>query len=91
MIKRVIKEYSILTFGAVLAATAMYFFMLPSNLAIGSSAALAMVLSNVIPLPVSLMSLIINVFLLICGFLQNGVHVHRNAALPWYLGVDLSQ
>lgn len=92
MIKRVIKEYSILTFGAVLAATAMYFFMLPSNLAIGSSAALAMVLSNVIPLPVSVMSLIINVFLLICGFLLIGPEfgvktVYTSIVMPLSLGI----
>ena len=92
MIKRVIKEYSILTFGALLAATAMYLFMLPSNLAIGSSAALAMVLSNVIPLPVSLMSLIINVFLLICGFVLIGPEfgaktVYTSILMPLSLGL----
>ena len=92
MIKRVIKEYSILTFGAVLAATAIYLFMLPCNLAIGSSAALAMVLSNIIPLPVSVMSLIINVFLLICGFVLIGPEfgaktVYTSIVMPVSLSV----
>jgi hypothetical protein len=92
MIKRVIKEYGILTFGAVLAATAIYLFMLPCNLAIGSSAALAMVLSNIIPLPVSVMSLIINVFLLICGFVLIGPEfgaktVYTSIVMPVSLSV----
>ena len=72
MIKRAVKEYFIITFGAVLAAAAIYFFMLPSHLTIGSGTALAMVISNFIPLPVSAISLALNVFLLITGFLLVG-------------------
>ena len=60
-----IKDFSIITFGAVLAAAAIYFFMLPSHVAVGSASALAMVLGNFIPLPVSMITLAINVFLLI--------------------------
>ena len=41
MIKRAIKDYTIITFGTILAAAAIYFFMLPSNLAVGSGTALA--------------------------------------------------
>lgn len=72
MIKRNIKEYLIITFGALLSAVAIYFFMLPSHVAIGSGSALAMVLSNFIPLPISVISLIINVVLLIIGFILIG-------------------
>lgn len=72
MIKRNIKEYLIITFGALLSAAAIYFFMLPSHVAIGSGSALAMVLSNFIPLPISVISLIINVVLLIIGFILIG-------------------
>ena len=66
------KDFLIITFGAVLAAAAIYFFMLPSHVAVGSASALAMVLGNFIPLPVSMITLAINVFLLIMGFILIG-------------------
>jgi uncharacterized membrane-anchored protein YitT (DUF2179 family) len=72
MIKNIIKEFVIITFGAILAATAIYFFMLPLNLAIGSGSAIAMMLSTFIPLPVSMLSLGLNVILLIIGFILIG-------------------
>ena len=72
MKKRVIWEYTVITFGAILAAAAIFFFMLPSHVAVGSGSALAMILSNFIPLPVSVISLALNVFLLIIGFLLVG-------------------
>ena len=53
-------------------AAAVFFFMLPSHVSVGSGAALAMVLSNFIPLPVSVITLIMNVGLLIIGFLLIG-------------------
>ena len=67
-----LKEFVIITFGAVLAAAAIYFFMLPSHLAVGSASALGMVLSNFIPIPVSVITLLLNVFLLILGFILIG-------------------
>lgn len=63
-----LKEFIIITFGAVLAAAAIYFFMLPSHVAVGSASALGMVLSNFIPIPVSVITLLLNIFLLILGF-----------------------
>jgi len=67
-----VREYLVITFGAILAACAIYFFMLPSHVAVGSGSALAMVLSNFIPLPVSVLSLLLNIFLLILGFVLIG-------------------
>ena len=92
MLKRYIKEYIIITFGAILSAVAIYFFMLPSHIAIGSGTALAMVLSNYIPLPVSAISLALNVLLLIVGFLLIGPEfgaktVYTSIALPAVIGV----
>ena len=72
MAKNIIKEFLIITFGAILAATAIYFFMLPLNIAIGSGSAIAMMLSTFIPLPVSMLSLMLNVILLIVGFILIG-------------------
>ena len=67
-----IKEILIITVGAVIVAAAVFFFMLPSHVSVGSGAALAMVLSNFIPLPVSVITLAMNVVLLIIGFLLIG-------------------
>jgi uncharacterized membrane-anchored protein YitT (DUF2179 family) len=91
-ILRFIKEYAIITFGAVLAAAAIYFFMLPSHVAVGSGSALAMVLSNFIPLPVSVLSLLLNVFLLLLGFILIGPEfgaktVYTAIFIPIALGV----
>jgi uncharacterized membrane-anchored protein YitT (DUF2179 family) len=61
--KKNIKDFLIITFGTVVVAAAVFFFMLPSHVSIGSGAALAMVLSNYIPLSVSTITLILNVFL----------------------------
>lgn len=70
--KRNIKEFASITLGTVIVAAAVFFFMMPSHVSVGSGAALAMVLSNFIPLPVSVITLIMNVFLLIIGFLLIG-------------------
>lgn len=87
-----LKEFLIITFGAVLAGAAIFFFMLPSHVAVGSGSALAMVLSNFIPLPVSLLTMIINVFLLILGFLLIGPSfgaktVYASMMVPVSMGV----
>lgn len=92
MVKRIIKEYLIITFGAIVAAAAIYFFMLPSHIAVGSGSALAMVLSNFIPLPVSVISLILNVFLLTLGCILVGPEfgaktIYAAIILPITLGV----
>lgn len=71
-LRKVFVDFTIITLGAVLAAAAIYFFMLPSHVAVGSASALAMVLGNFIPLSVSVITLIINVFLLILGFILIG-------------------
>ena len=70
--KRNIKEFVSITVGTVIVAAAVFFFMMPSHVSVGSGAALAMVLSNFIPMPVSVITLIMNVFLLIIGFLLIG-------------------
>ena len=91
-IKNGIKEYFIITLGAIVAAVAIYFFMLPSHVAVGSGSALAMILSNFIPLPVSAISLILNVFLLIMGFILVGRDfgaktVYVSIIIPIMIGV----
>ena len=67
-----VKEFAIITLGNAIVAAAVFFFMLPSHISIGSGTALAMVLSNFIPLPVSAITLILNIVLLIIGFIFIG-------------------
>ncbi len=92
MLKKTIKEYILITFGAALAAAGIYFFMLPSNIAVGSGSALAMILSNFLPLPVSAISLILNVFLLLIGLLLIGREfgaktIYVSILIPAVLGI----
>ena len=67
-----LKELLIITGGVLIVAAAVFFFMLPSTVSIGSGAALAMILSNFIPLPVSVITLALNVILLIIGVILVG-------------------
>ena len=87
-----LKEFFIITLGAIITSSAIYFFMLPSHVAIGSGSALAMVLSNFIPLPISVISLAINVILLITGFILVGPEfgvktVYTSIMVPVFMGV----
>jgi uncharacterized membrane-anchored protein YitT (DUF2179 family) len=86
------KEFVIITFGAFIAAAAIFFFMLPSQVAIGSGSALAMVLGNFIPLPVSVLNLAINVVLLTVGFILIGSEfgvktVYTSIMVPVFMGI----
>ena len=85
-----LKDYAIVTVGTFIVSIAVYFFMLPSHISVGSGAALAMVLSNFIPLSVSTITLIMNVGLLILGFLLIGPEfgaktVYSTILLPVFL------
>ena len=90
-IQQTIKEFAVITVGTVIVAAAVFFFMLPSHVSVGSGAALAMVLSNFIPLPVSAITLIMNVGLLIIGFLLVGPEfgvktVYCSVLMPLVMG-----
>ena len=87
-----IQEFLIITVGTAIVAAAVFFFMLPSHVSVGSGAALAMVLSNFIPLSVSVITLIMNVGLLIIGFLLIGPEfgiktVYCSVLMPVILGI----
>ena len=66
--KRSAKEFVKITVGTVIIAAAVFFFMVPSNVTVGSASALALVISNFIPLPVSAITFMINMILLVIGF-----------------------
>lgn len=90
--KRTIQEFLIITVGTLIVSTAVFFFMLPSHVSVGSGTALAMVLSNFIPLPISVITLILNIVLLLLGFLLIGPEfgaktVYCAILMPVFLGV----
>ena len=90
--KNKIREILRICVGTLIVACAVYFFMLPSQVSVGSGAALAMILSNFIPLPVSAITLILNVFLLIIGFLLIGPEfgaktIFCSLLMPGYIAV----
>lgn len=70
--KKMLKEYAIITAGIFVVALAVYFFLMPSNVVIGSLAGLIMVISEFIPLKISVLTFISNAILLIIGFLLVG-------------------
>ena len=91
-IMKALKEFATITAGTAIVAVAVFFFMLPSHISIGSGTALAMVLSNYIPLSVATIAFILNLVLLILGFLTvgpefGGKTVYCSLLLPVLLGV----
>ena len=91
-IRKVIEEFMMITVGTVIVAAAVFFFMLPSHVSVGSGAALAMVLSNFLPLSVSAITLIMNVGLLIIGFILVGPEfgaktVYCSILMPLIMGL----
>ena len=91
-VQKTIKEFTIISVGTAIVAAAVFFFMLPSHVSVGSGAALAMVLSNFIPLSVSTITLIMNVGLLIICFILIGPEfgaktVYCSILMPVIMGV----
>lgn len=90
--KSIIKETSILTVAVAIIAVAVYFFLVPSHASVSSISGLGIVLSNFIPLPLSAITMILNVVLLIIGFVTCGREfgvktVYTSVMLPLFLGV----
>lgn len=90
--RNAVKEFLIITIGTAIVAAATFFFMLSSHVSVGSGAALAMILSNYIPLPVSAIALIMNVGLLIIGFILIGSEfgiktIYCSVLMPVLIGV----
>ena len=87
-----IKETVILTAAVASIAAAVYFFLLPSHASVSSISGLGIVLSNFIPLPLSAITMILNVVLLIIGFFTCGREfgaktVYTSVMLPLFLGL----
>ena len=88
----IIKETLILTGVMAIIAAAVYFFLVPSHTSISSISGLGIVLTNFIPLPLSAITMTLNVVLLIIGFITCGKEfgvktVYTSIMLPLFLGL----
>ncbi|MCI5775544.1 MAG: YitT family protein [Aerococcus sp.] len=63
------KQFFWITLGVLVLNVGMYYFLLPDNIVGGGSAGIAMVITNFIPIPYSIVNLAVNAFLLILGFI----------------------
>ena len=88
----IIKETVILTVAVAIIAAAVYFFLVPSHTSVSSISGLGIVLSNFVPLQLSAITMILNVVLLIIGFITCGREfgvktVYTSVMLPLFLGL----
>ena len=89
---KLLLETLILTGAVAIIAAAVYFFLVPSHASVSSISGLGIVLSNFIPLPLSAITMILNVVLLIIGFITCGKEfgvktVYTSIILPVFLGI----
>ena len=87
-----VQEICILTAAVAVIAAAVYFFLVPSHTSVSSISGLGIVLSNFVPLPLSAITMILNVVLLLIGFLTCGREfgaktVYTSILLPFFIGV----
>ncbi len=85
-------DFSVITIATAMVSAGVYFFMMPSRVSVGSIAAFAMVLGNFIPLSVSMLTMIMNVVLLVLGFMLVGREfgiktVYTAMLMPAVIGV----
>ncbi len=88
--REILKEIVILTVAVAIIAAAVFFFLIPSHAAVSSISGLAIVLSNFVPLTVSEITFVLNVVLLIVGFLLCGKEfgvktVYTSIMLPAFM------
>lgn len=86
------KETAILTGAIAIIAAAVYFFLAPSHTSVSSISGLGIVLSNFVPLPLSVITMVLNTVLLIIGFFTCGREfgaktVYTSVMLPVFLGL----
>lgn len=90
--KKTVRQFIIITFGMLLVSAAVYFFMVPSNIVVGSISGLALVLSQLIGVQLSVITFVLNAVLLIIGFIFIGKDfgaktVYTSMLLPVFLWI----
>lgn len=73
VILKAYKKFLLINLGLIILTVGMYFFLIPSNLAVGGTTGLAMIIGFLIPaIPIGVFLAIINSFLLLLGFIIFG-------------------
>jgi len=90
--KASVVDFLMINLGTAIAACAIFFFLMPSHLAIASISGLSIVLSEVIPLSVSAITMIFNIVLLGIGFWLIGPEfgaktIYTSLILPVFMGI----
>lgn len=92
MKKNLVYEYALISFATFVIAAAVYFFLIPSKVVIGSISGLAIVIAELVPLSISMITMILNVILLVIGFLLLGKEfgmktVYTSLLMPIFIAV----
>lgn len=92
MKKETIFEFSRITLAMLIISVGVYFFLIPSGIVVGSIAGLAMVLSELTGISISMITMILNVALLLIGFIFIGKEfgvktIYTSLLLPVFLAV----
>ncbi len=87
-----IKEILQMSVATLIIAAAVFFFLMPSHAAVSSVSGLSIVLAHFIPLSVSVLTMMLNIILLIIGFLTCGNEfgvktVYTSILLPVFLWI----
>lgn len=85
-------EFAMITVATTIVAAAVFFFLIPSHVSVGSISGLAIVIGNFVPLSIAAITMILNVGLLIVGFLLvgrefGGKTVYTSILLPTVIGI----
>lgn len=88
----IIKEGLLITFAMLIVSAAVYFFMVPSKIVVGSVSGLAMVLAELLHMQMSTITFILNVVLLLAGFIFIGKEfgaktIYTSLLLPIFLWI----
>ncbi|SEA98425.1 Uncharacterized membrane-anchored protein YitT, contains DUF161 and DUF2179 domains [Pseudobutyrivibrio sp. ACV-2] len=91
-VKSIIKEIVVLTVATLIIGAAVFFFLMPSHASVSSISGFAIVLTNFIPFSVSTITMVLNVVLLIIGFITCGPEfgyktVYTSILLPVTIGL----
>lgn len=72
MKKGIVKEYAVITLSTLIIAVGIYFFKFPNDFTFGGVSGLSVVLGRVTPLSPGSVNFVLNILLVICGFLFLG-------------------
>ena len=86
-----LQEYAAITLGTLIVSAAVYFFLIPSQVTVGSITGLVVLISNFLPFRISVMTFVLNTLLLILGFFTigrefGGKTVYTSILMPVFLG-----